>query len=174
MNMQDFNRRRITGTIPIRFIALAMSLILIISCQRYENVYELNNQILQSESAGKRKLKTIDQYISILYANLFQKALPASELAEIKRVIESIGDKSLAKEVIISNFMNEADVIVPEDSEMRKDPGQFVVDTYSRFYVRPPTASEKEYFVNLIETRSHLSAEMIYTAFALSDEYQYY
>ena len=157
------------------YILLLLGFFLVASsCQRYEKIYELEQEELRSESAGKTKFKTIDQYISILYANLFQKAIPASELGEIKRVIKAIGDKQLAKEVIISNFMNRPDVKLPTDLEMRANVDSFVVKTFERFYVRRPTASEKEYFRNIIGTRTDLKAEIIYTSFALSDEYQYY
>ena len=46
------------------------------------------------------------QYISILYANLFQTALSSNELVEITNCIESIGDKEVAHEIVLSNFMN--------------------------------------------------------------------
>ena len=46
-------------------------------------VLELKN------NANKNKLKSISQYISIVYANLFQKALSSNELVEITRCIES-------------------------------------------------------------------------------------
>ena len=44
----------------------------------------------------RTKLKTPGQYISILYANLFQQALSANELVEITRCIESVGDKEIS------------------------------------------------------------------------------
>ena len=125
-------------------------------------------------NANKTKLKTNEQYISILYTNLFQKALSANEMVEITDCIQGFGDKETIHEVIISNFMNKPDVIVPSDSIMRADISNFLHDAYTRFYVRDITEAEKEYLINFIQVNPTFTTEMLYTAFALSDEYQYY
>ena len=125
-------------------------------------------------NANKTKLKTNEQYISILYTNLFQKALSANDMVEITHCIQGFGDKETIHEVIISNFMNKPDVIIPPDSIMRADIGNFLHDAYTRFYVRDITEAEKEYLINFIQVNPTFTTEMLYTAFALSDEYQYY
>ena len=125
-------------------------------------------------SKNKNKLKTTHQYISIVYANLFQQALSANELVEISRCIESIGDKQVAHEIVLSNFMNKEGVIIPSDSVMREDLDLFIEETYKRFYVRDITEAEREFFINFFENNQNVSAEMVYMAFALSNEYQYY
>jgi len=125
-------------------------------------------------NANKTKLKTNEQYISILYTNLFQKALSANEMVEITHCIEGFGDKETIHEVIISNFMNKPDVIVPSDSIMRADISNFLTEAYIRFYVRDITESEKEYLTEFIQKNPTFTTEMLYTAFALSDEYQFY
>ena len=122
----------------------------------------------------KRYDKTTNQYISILHANLFQQALSANELVEISRCIESIGDKQVAHEIILSNFMNKSGVIIPSDSLMREDIDAFIEETYKRFYVRDITEAEREFFKNFFESNPDVSAEMVYMAFSLSNEYQYY
>tara|TARA_B100000902_G_scaffold396682_1_gene458378 strand:- start:17330 stop:17809 length:480 start_codon:yes stop_codon:yes gene_type:complete len=139
-----------------------------------EEIYELNQVNSSSFNANKNKLKSTSQYISIVYANLFQKALSANELVEISRCIESIGDKEIAHEIILSNFMNRTGVIIPSDSIMRSDLENFITETYKRFYIRNITAAEKEFFLNFFETHPYVSAEMVYMAFSLSNEYQYY
>ena len=103
--------------ISILLICIFLS---VISCKK-DDIYELNEIHANSYNANKNKLKTTNQYISVLYANLFQKALSANELVEISNCIESIGDKEIAHEVVISNFMNKSDVILPSDSLMRSD-----------------------------------------------------
>jgi len=70
--------------------------------------------------------------------------------------------------------MNKPDVIIPPDSIMREDIGNFLTDAYTRFYVRDITEAEKEYLINFIQVNPTFTTEMLYTAFALSDEYQYY
>ena len=74
--------------------------VLATSCKKDDIIYDVNQVNATSYNANKNKLKTISQYISILYANLFQKALSANELVEITNCIESIGDKEVAHEII--------------------------------------------------------------------------
>jgi len=145
------------------------------SCKKEEDItYSVNQVNADSYNSGKDKLKSISQYISIVYANLFQKALPANELVEISNCIISIGDKEVANEIVLSNFMNKTGVIMPSDSLMRSDVNTFLEETYKRFFIRDITEAEREYFKNFLETHPDVSVEMIYTAFSLSNEYQFY
>ena len=154
--------------------SLCISLFLA-ACKKEEDItYDLNPVNADSYNSGKDKLKSISQYISIVYANLFPKALPASELVEISNCIISIGDKEVANEIVLSNFMNKTGVIMPSDSLMRSDVNAFLEETYKRFFIRNITEAEREYFKNFLETHPDVSVEMIYTAFSLSNEYQFY
>jgi hypothetical protein len=105
---------------------------------------------------------------------LFQKALSANELVEITNCIESIGDKQVAHEIILSNFMNKSGVTKPSDSLMRTDVNAFIEQTYKRFYVRDLTEAEREFFLNFFASHPDVSVEMVYSAFSLSNEYQFY
>ncbi len=136
--------------------------------------YEVNQVELYSSIGEKTKVKTQQQYVSILYTNLFQQALSGNQLVQIIDCLESIGDKELGREVLISNFMNKPNVQLPSDSLMRADSDQFIKDTYERFFVRIPTEGELTWYRNFIETNPQLSAELVYFAFALSNEYLYY
>ena len=148
--------------------------VLISSCKKDDIIYDVNQVNATSYNANKNKLKTIPQYISILYANLFQKALSANELVEITNCIESIGDKEVAHEIVLSNFMNQSGVTLPSDSLMRADLNAFIEQTYKRFYVRDLTEAEREFFLNFFESHPDVSVEMVYSAFSLSNEYQFY
>ncbi len=164
----------LTKLISIRNTSLILICLTIsISCKK-EDIYDVNQINATSYNANKNKLKTTHQYISIVYANLFQQALSANELVEISRCIESIGDKQVAHEIVLSNFMNKEGVMIPSDSVMREDLDLFIEETYKRFYVRDITEAEREFFINFFETNQNVSAEMVYMAFALSNEYQYY
>jgi hypothetical protein len=159
----------------IRKIIFFLTLIIFLnSCKKDDPIYEINQINASSYNANKNKLKTPSQYISILYANLFQKALSPNELVEITRCIESVGDKQIVHEVIISNFMNKEGVSIPSDSLMREDLNLFLEETYKRFYVRDITEAEREYFLNFFASHPNVSSEMVYTAFSLSNEYQFY
>jgi len=139
-----------------------------------QDQYEVNPVKLYPSIGAKNKNKTQEQYVSILYTNLFQRALSGNQLVEIIDCLESIGDKELGREVLISNFMNDSEVVLPSDSVMRANPDVFTEQTYERFFVRKPSEAEKTWFRNFIEANPQLSAEMIYFAFALSNEYLYY
>jgi len=159
-----------------KLILLSLCFSLVFSaCKKEEDIiYGVNQVNADSYNSGKDKLKSTFQYISILYANLFQKALSANELVEITNCIESIGDKEVAHEIVLSNFMNKTGVIMPSDSLMRTDVDVFLEETYKRFFIRNITEAEREYFKNFLQTHPNVSVEMIYTAFSLSNEYQFY
>ncbi len=151
------------------------------SCKK-DVIFEVNETDLALINADKKKLKTTTQFVAILYANLFQKALSASKQVEIKNVIESIGDKKVAYEILISNFLNEPDVLVPSDSLMlssEQNLDAFIQEAYNRFLVRQPTEAERTFFKNYINqyapgNTENRFAELVYFSFALCDEYQYY
>lgn len=155
-------------------IALASVMVLPMGCKKKEDSYEVISELILPASAFKTKLKTDQQYVAILHANLFQTALSANELYDIARCMESIGDKEVAREVIISNFMNKPGVQIPTDSEMRLDLDYFITETYERFLVREPSQAEITYFRNYIVADPNVTPELVYFSFALSNEYLFY
>jgi hypothetical protein len=139
-----------------------------------EPSFVINHIELYPSGAGKEKLKTNEQYIAILYANLFQTALSANDIFGINMTFESIGDQELAREVLISNFMNKPSVQIPTVDEMNTDMDAFINDTYVRFLVRFPTEAEKLWLKNFITTNPYVTPEIVYFSFALSNEYMFY
>jgi len=136
--------------------------------------YEVNTVELYPGIGAKDKLKTQEQYVSILYTNLFQQALSGNRLVEISDCLESIGDKELGREVLISNFMNDASVVLPSDSSMQAHPDAFMRATYERFFVRNPSEAELTWFRNFIQAHPQLTPELVYFGFAISNEYLFY
>jgi hypothetical protein len=152
-------------------------LISALSCKKEEkgsDSYGVNPITTLPPNAGKTKQKTDQQYVAILHANLFQVALSANQIFEISQCIESIGDKEIAREVIISNFMNEGDVKMPTAELMRADLRTFIIDTYNRFLVRNPTEAEITYFENYLKANPNITPELVYFSFSLSNEYLFY
>ena len=94
--------------------------------------------------------------------------------SSLNNAIESIGDKELAREVIISNFMNDDNVQLPSVEEMNADIDNFIDETYIRFLVRYPNEAEKTWLKNFIQSNPYMTPEMVYFSFALSEEYLYY
>ena len=143
-----------------------------------DRMFNVNEIGLLPPNAGKTKQKTNEQFVAILYANLFQKALSANQIFDISQCMESIGDQEIAREVVISNFMNKPGTIIPTKAQMAANLNGFIVDTYNRFLVRNPTEAEKTYFNNYLTAHitpaDTLLPELVYFSFALSNEYMYY
>jgi len=154
--------------------SLILGTVVIFSGCEKEKVYDVNEQTILAPNAGKTKQKSDQQYIAILYANLFQTALSSDNLYEASECVQSIGDKDLVHEVLISNYMNQSGVILPSNQEMRSDIDAFITETYHRFLVRNPTEAERQYFKNYISTHPNVTPELVYFSFSLSNEYQYY
>lgn len=157
-----------------RQLGLTVLCMLLLSACRKDPIYELNTIDLRAPSPNKDQLKSNEEYVAILHANLFQTALSANEVYQLAQCIESIGDKELAREVIISNFMNKPGVQVPTDAAMRADIDTFTKATYNRFLVRDPSEAELTWFRNYITADPYVTPELIYFSFALSDEYLFY
>ncbi|MFK7924104.1 MAG: hypothetical protein AB8H47_19255 [Bacteroidia bacterium] len=179
MNTQTFSffklRKRRQGISFFHSLLIVLIFSGLLACQSEDTYfYEVNPLELPSSTTDKNKAKSLEQYISILYANLFQDAISADELSEIYKVMESIGDKELAREVIISNLMNREGIIIPTDEVMRADIDVFLIDTYKRFFVREPSQAEKTYMRSFINSNPDVTAELVYFSFAMSEEYQFY
>ncbi len=146
------------------------------ACKKQENKYEylVNNEKLLPNNINKTRVKSTDQYVAILYANLFQKALSSNNLFTISQCFDSVGDQILARQILIANLMKKPGVIIPSTADMNADILKFITDTYVRFYVRNPTESEKEYMRKTILADPNITPELVYISFALSDEYMYY
>lgn len=136
--------------------------------------FQVNTEDVLDASLIKDKAKTNKQFISIVYTTLFQKAVSSDALFRTERVIESFGDKFLINEVIISNYMNAPGVELPSDSLMKADPDQFIADTYKLFFVRIPSELEVSFFREYLTANPNVTSELVYTAFASADEYQFY
>ncbi len=154
--------------------SLFFSILFFSSCEERSYIYDVNDVLVTANDANKDKEKTTEQYIAILYSNIFQKALSPNQLVDASEIVRSIGDKKIAYEVIIAKFLNHPDAVLPSNSTMRNNIEQFVIDTYERFFVRTPTEAEKLFFINFIETRNNITPEHVYTAFATSNEYAHY
>lgn len=141
----------------------------------YDNViYDLDQQDLYQSNVEKTKQKSPAQFISILYADLYGTSMPNTQLLDLNELSLSIGDKVMFNELLLSDWVNDAGSAVPTDAVMRADIDQFIEDTYLRFFLRYPTAYEQIYLKSQIEGDPDLSPALVFTAFATSNEYQFY
>lgn len=159
----------------LRIGSLLLSVVfLLAACHKEYRVYGIDDVDILPVNAEKDKAKTHAQYISILYANMFQTAIGPNQMLEALKAIESIGDKQVAYDMLVSKYMNDPKVKIPSVESMRQDPEGFVRDTYTRFLVRQPTAAELQWMLNYIESRPTVTPELIYFAFATSNEHSHY
>jgi hypothetical protein len=144
-------------------------------CERpSEAHFVLEDHGVEAASAGKDRVKSPEQWVSIVYTNLFQTGLPANDQFDIAEVFESIGDQDVAREVILSNFFNEEGVVLPSAASMHANPEAFIEETYLRFFVRQPTTAERTYLRGFLVEHPEMTPELVYLAFGLSEEYQHY
>jgi hypothetical protein len=147
----------------------------IFSCTKEKKVtFGVIPEVIYEDKAKKTKRKTDAEYISILYTNLYQTPISPNQLYKTQNVIFSIGDHNVASELVLSNYFNTSGLKIPPDIEMRSNIDSFVVNTYKRFYLRYPSEGEKAFFNNYISRNANVTVEMVYTAFAASDEYNFY
>ena len=142
--------------------------------KEYQYVFEVNEENLYLSNVEKTKQKTPEQYISILYSNLFSTTVPPQDLSQLAEVRASIGDKQMADEMILNDFVNSGNSSTPTNQEMRANVDQFIEDTYIRFFLRKPSPYEVLELKQEIDGDVELTPEMIYQAFALSNEYKFY
>lgn len=162
-------------SLPGAVAALTAVSALLVACKKDPEVlYELNEVPLQGSSADKTRQKSNQQYVNILHTNLFQSGLSSGQAFQLDQLFQSIGDKEVAKEVLISNYFNEAGVQMPTVEEMNADLNGFIEDTYKRFFIREPNEAEKTWIKNFIQSNPFMTPELVYFSFALSNEYQYY
>ncbi len=157
------------------FVQLLLLCLALGACKReVVEQYEINDVNLYSSASEKKNLKTDEQFISILYTDLFGKSIDNTELGKLNTAYTSMGDKSLVIDIIIRSMLSNSEAIVASSNEMRANPDEFIVETYKRFMVRQPNEQEKWFLRNKIEENTSLKPIDIYYALLTSDEYRYY
>lgn len=160
-----------------KFGCLALIMLVFAACKKNKGNFEVVETPSYGDNLNKDKAKSNIEFHSILSTNLFQKPSSINELSRTDRVIQSCGDKTLINEVIISNYMNTSNVKLPSRKMMVDSTERFIEETYIRFFIRRPTEAEKTWFINFInanKSNPNFRPEMVYTAFAASDEYMFY
>ena len=154
------------------YILIGISLI---SCKRHEiNEYEINDVYVVQNGGQKKSLKSNDQFISILYADLYETSIPFKKLKNLEQLQASFGDKNVVIERIAQNFLTDPSIKIPSDSLLVLDKEHFISDTYQRFYTRKPTEAETWFIADLIDNNTELTVKEIYYGFITSEEYKYY
>lgn len=162
----------------LKHIGLLLGVILLFGvtgCQKEKNIiYEVNDVNVQDPNANKDYVKSLTEFISIAYTDLFGEVISQAELQALAVPYAGFGDLKLIEELIIKNFLNDQSVNITTDQEMRANIDQFLLDTYQKFLNRYPNEFELWHMKNLIEENQEVTPELVYYSIMTSNEYRYY
>lgn len=152
-----------------------LCLAVVSGCQKEKNIiYDVNDVDVNKPDANKDYVKSLTEFISIAYTDLFGQNISQAQLQTLAVPYSGFGDLKLIEDLIIKNFLNATSVIIPTDAEMRANVDQFISDTYQKFFNRYPNEFELWHMKNLIEDNSDITPELVYYAIMTSNEYRYY
>lgn len=144
-------------------------------CQKEKNIiYEVNDVDVEKPNANKDYVKSLTEFISIAYTDLFGLNITQAQLQTLSVPYSGFGDLKLIEDLIIRNFLNSSTVVIPTDAEMRADVDQFLLDTYQKFFNRYPNEFELWHMKNKINDNADITPELFYYAMMTSNEYRYY
>ena len=156
-------------------LSAALMLAVVSGCQKEQNIiYDVNDVNVQQPNANKDYVKSLTEFISIAYTDLFGQNISQAQLQTLAVPYAGFGDLKLIEELIIKNFLNEPTVIIPTDAQMRANVDQFLLDTYQKFLNRYPNEFELWHMKNVIEENEDITPELVYFAIMTSNEYRYY
>lgn len=156
-------------------VALAIAIFGMVGCQKEQNIiYEVNDVNVQDPNANKDYVKSLTEFISIAYTDLFGEVISQAQLQTLAVPYAGFGDLKLIEELIIKNFLNQPTVQIPTDAAMRANVDQFLFDTYQKFLNRAPNEFELWHMKSLIEDNQEITPELVYFSIMTSNEYRYY
>ena len=158
----------------MKYISIILVCLFFVSCKKAEKrtIYQVQEVFVYQPGADKPNVKKSTEYISIAYSDLFQKSIPADLLDELTASYIAFADVTIIEDLIIRNFLNSSDVIVPTDVVMRTDVSGFVKTCYNQFYGREPSGQEAWFLKKTIEENSGFTPDVIYYSFLTSNEYR--
>lgn len=157
------------------YIGLILAIISLSSCKKeITNQYEINEVTLYSSASEKRNLKSNEQFISVMYSDVFDRTINTTQLNALNTLYTSFGDKSVAIDVLTKSLISNSDAQIPDKTDMLANKEQFIEDLFKRFYIRKPSAQESWFISNEIEKDTALVPLDIVYAMLTSEEYRYY
>lgn len=145
----------------------------LISCESENRViFQIDDVTIKQEGVDKPNVKSTIEFISIAYSDIFEETIDATTLSDLSVAYAAFGDSKLVEQLIIKNFLNDANALIPSNTEMRADLPGFIQDTYRKFYTRDPSEFESWFMEKLINEDQDLTPELIYYSFMASNEYR--
>jgi hypothetical protein len=144
-------------------------------CQKETQIiYNVNDVSVAKPDGEKGSVKTVAEFISIAYTDLFGQAILQSQLLDLDLAYRGFGDLKMVEDLIIKNFLNDTGLDIPTDSDMRANPSIFIQSSYQKFYNRNPSEFEEWQLKAMIEEDAAITPELVYYAMMTSNEYRYY
>lgn len=155
--------------------SLAGWLFLSSSCKKEKSyVYEVNDVAVRKQDPDKKNVKSTEEFISIIYSDLFGTNISKTKLTELSVTYAGFGDKKLIEDMIVRNFLKTPGVLLPTKADMVTDVDKFISNTYKKLFNREPGEYESWYIKDLVSKDSSITPEIIYYAMLTSNEYRYY
>lgn len=150
-----------------------IGIIFLFSCKKDSLVvFEIEDVEISQEGIDKPNVKTDIEFISIAYTDLFDRAISNDELIALRSTYTAFGDTKLVEDLIIRNFLNNNEVVIPTTAQMKGDIEGFVSQTYKKFFNRAPNEFELWFLVNEINDNDTVTPELIYYSVMTSNEYR--
>jgi hypothetical protein len=146
-----------------------------IACQKdLQKVYEVNRQQVSLTTINKDNFKQELSLISLAHTDLFGSPIEGWRLTQCIEDFAATNDKEAMLDLILRGFLNQSNLPMPTDTQMRNDLEDFVKTTYQKFYHREPSPFEAFKLKQMIENDASLKPSMLYYSFLTSDEYRYF
>jgi len=160
----------------MRKLIFIFSVLLIFSCKKEKKItYQLNDVIIENNTANKDHLKSTIEFISIAYSDIFSTVISTNKLAELSTIYKAFGDKKLIEQMVIKNFLNEPSIQIPQiDRSSSSTINIFVQNMYTKLYNRTPDEYELWFVADMIQKDITLTSELIYFSLMTANEYRYY
>jgi len=172
--ISSLRMRRLNTQVLALLIAI-LNLGLLPSCNKDKNIiYDVNDVNVNRPEGNKDYVKSLAEFISIAYTDLFETSISQAQLQTLAVPYSGFGDLKLIEDMIIKNFLNDANVIVPTSTAMRANVDQFLMETYQKFLNRNPNEFELWHMKNVIDENAEITPELVYYAIMTSNEYRYY
>lgn len=154
------------------FIALSA---IFLSCTEVEvNRYEVDPVNLSDSNAEKTQRKSDLQLMSIMYSDVFGRAITQNELQILADTYNSFGDKQVIIERLTWRFLSAPEADLPGQSLWTTAPDSLVNTLYQRYLSRYPSEMELWYYIQWMEDNPDLEVKHLAYVLLTSEEYKYY
>lgn len=159
----------------MRRILLIGVAICVISCTEVElNQYEIDPVQVGNSGADKTQRKSDLQLISIMFSDVFSKAITQNDLQQLADAYNSFGDKQVIIDRITWRFLNDPQADLPADTELLTSSEEVIGALYERYLSRTPGEMELWYYQNWIGENPNLGVKHLAFVLLTSEEYKYY